>query len=48
MTLKGVLEKLPPSGFSSIHRSYIVANNKVKSIQNKESNAQLRHEVACK
>jgi DNA-binding LytR/AlgR family response regulator len=36
MTLKGVLEKLPSSKFSRIHRSYIVANNKVKSIQNRK------------
>jgi two-component system, LytTR family, response regulator len=36
MTLKGVLEKLPSSGFSRIHKSYIVANNKVKSIQNRK------------
>ncbi|HKC37663.1 MAG TPA: LytTR family DNA-binding domain-containing protein [Chitinophagaceae bacterium] len=36
MTLKGVLEKLPSSAFSRIHRSYIVANNKVKSIQNRK------------
>jgi len=36
MTLKGVLEKLPSSKFSRIHRSYIVANDKVKSIQNRK------------
>ena len=36
MTLKNVLEKLPSSKFSRIHRSYIVANNKVKSIQNRK------------
>ena len=36
MTLKGVLEKLPSSSFSRIHRSYIVANSKVKSIQNRK------------
>lgn len=36
MTLKGVLEKLPSSGFSRIHRSYIIANEKVKSIQNRK------------
>jgi len=36
MTLKGVLEKLPSSKFSRIHRSYIVANDKVRSIQNRK------------
>ncbi|TAH03025.1 MAG: DNA-binding response regulator [Sphingobacteriales bacterium] len=36
MTLKGVLEKLPNARFSRIHRSYIVANNKVKSIHNRK------------
>ena len=36
MTLKGVLEKLPSSRFSRIHRSYIIANEKVKSIQNRK------------
>jgi DNA-binding LytR/AlgR family response regulator len=36
MTLKGVLEKLPASKFSRIHRSFIVANDKVRSIQNRK------------
>lgn len=36
MTLKGVLEKLPASRFSRIHRSYIVANSSVKSIHNRK------------
>lgn len=36
MTLKGVLEKLPASRFSRIHRSYIVANGRVKSIHNRK------------
>ena len=36
MTLKGVLEKLPSSKFSRIHRSYIVCNEKVRSIQNRK------------
>jgi DNA-binding LytR/AlgR family response regulator len=36
MTLKGVLEKLPSSRFSRIHRSYVVASGKVQSIQNKK------------
>lgn len=45
MTLKGVLEKLPSSRFSRIHRSYAVATGKVVSIQAKkvkmESGAEL-------
>jgi DNA-binding LytR/AlgR family response regulator len=36
MTLKAVLEKLPEGKFRRIHRSYIVATNKVKSIQGKK------------
>jgi DNA-binding LytR/AlgR family response regulator len=32
MTLKGILEKLPPDKFKRIHRSYIVAVDKVNSI----------------
>lgn len=32
MTLKGVLEKLPSEKFKRIHRSYIVATDKVKSV----------------
>lgn len=36
MTLKGVLEKLPPNKFSRIHRSYVVASGKVISIQNRK------------
>lgn len=36
MTLKGVLEKLPPDQFKRIHRSYIVAVDKVRSIQNRK------------
>ncbi|WP_276482034.1 LytR/AlgR family response regulator transcription factor [Paraflavitalea pollutisoli] len=36
MTLKGVLEKLPSSKFKRIHRSYIVAVDKVKSILNRK------------
>ncbi|MGN7889791.1 LytR/AlgR family response regulator transcription factor [Dyadobacter sp. 22481] len=35
MSLKGILGNLPESGFSRIHRSYIVTNLQVKSIQNK-------------
>lgn len=36
MSLKGILENLPDHGFSRIHRSYIVPNAQVKSIQNKK------------
>jgi two-component system, LytTR family, response regulator len=36
MTLKAMLEKLPPGKFSRIHRSYIVPVNNVKSILNKK------------
>jgi DNA-binding LytR/AlgR family response regulator len=36
MTLKGILEKLPPKQFSRIHRSYIVSHQQVKSIQNRK------------
>jgi two-component system, LytTR family, response regulator len=36
MTLKGVLEKLPSNKFKRIHRSYIVAVDKVRSILNRK------------
>lgn len=36
MTLKKVLEKLPASQFSRIHRSYIVSQRHIKSIHNKK------------
>jgi two-component system, LytTR family, response regulator len=36
MTLKGVLEKLPPDKFKRIHRSYIVAVDKVRSVLNRK------------
>ncbi|RZK30956.1 MAG: LytTR family transcriptional regulator [Hymenobacter sp.] len=36
MTLKAVLEKLPEAKFRRIHRSYIVAVDKVKSVQGKK------------
>jgi two-component system, LytTR family, response regulator len=36
MTLKGVLEKLPADQFRRIHRSYVVAINKVRSILNRK------------
>lgn len=37
ITLKGILEQLPENRFSRIHRSYIVSNDKVRSIQNKKA-----------
>ncbi|PWK70859.1 LytTR family two component transcriptional regulator [Mucilaginibacter oryzae] len=37
MTLKKVLEKLPAGKFQRIHRSYVVAVNKVRSIQNRKA-----------
>lgn len=36
LTLKKMLEKLPPASFSRIHRSYIVAAGKVKAVQGKK------------
>jgi two-component system LytT family response regulator len=36
MSLKGILENLPENRFSRIHRSYIVPDALVKSIQNKK------------
>ena len=36
MTMKSVLEKLPAEKFKRIHRSYIVAIDKVKSILNRK------------
>lgn len=38
MTMKKVLEKLPSNQFSRIHRSFIVALNKIKSIHNRKVN----------
>jgi two-component system, LytTR family, response regulator len=37
MTMKKVLEKLPASKFKRIHRSYIVAADKVKSVLNRKA-----------
>lgn len=37
MTMKKVLENLPPAKFKRIHRSYIVATEKVKSILNRKA-----------
>ena len=36
MTMKSVLEKLPPDKFKRIHRSYIVAVDKVNSVLNRK------------
>jgi two-component system, LytTR family, response regulator len=36
MTLKNILEKLPPSKFKRIHRSYIVSLTKVRSVVNRK------------
>ena len=36
MTLKAVLEKLPPTQFKRIHRSYVVPLSKVRSIINRK------------
>ncbi len=36
MTMKKVLEKLPPGKFRRVHRSYIVATDKVRSILNRK------------
>jgi two-component system, LytTR family, response regulator len=33
--LKRVLQKLPPAKFQRVHRSYVVAVNKVKGVNNK-------------
>ncbi|RYF98491.1 MAG: response regulator transcription factor [Chitinophagaceae bacterium] len=38
MTMKKVLEKLPEEHFARIHRSFIVALNKIKSIHNRKVN----------
>jgi DNA-binding LytR/AlgR family response regulator len=37
MTMKKVLEKLPEAKFKRIHRSYIVATNKVRSVLNRKA-----------
>ena len=37
MTMKGILEELPENDFARIHRSYIVAIDQVKSIQNRKA-----------
>ena len=36
MSLKKALEKLPEDKFKRIHRSYVIAINKVKSIHNRK------------
>lgn len=45
MTLKKVLDKLPERQFRRIHRSYIVAFNKVKSIQGRKLRMQSGKEL---
>jgi DNA-binding LytR/AlgR family response regulator len=35
MTMKGIMEKLPADEFVRVHRSFIVAINKIESIRNK-------------
>lgn len=35
MTMKGILEKLPPNEFVRVHRSYIVPFTRVKNVRNK-------------
>jgi two-component system, LytTR family, response regulator len=36
MTLKKILEKLPPERFQQIHRSYVISMDKVSSIHNRK------------
>ena len=36
MTLKAVLQKLPPAQFKRIHRSYVVAISKIRSVLNRK------------
>lgn len=45
MTLKKVLEKLPAGPFRRIHRSYIVASDKVKSVQGRKLRMQSGKEL---
>ncbi len=35
LTMKAMLEKLPPKGFARVHRSFIVALDKITSVRNK-------------
>ena len=35
MTMKGILEKLPPQNFIRVHRSYIVPFSRIESVRNK-------------
>lgn len=35
LSMKGILEKLPPQGFIRVHRSYIVPVKRISTIQNK-------------
>ena len=45
MSLKTVLEKLPKSGFSRVHRSYIVGEKQIHSILNKKISLQSGKEI---
>jgi two-component system LytT family response regulator len=45
MSLKAILEKLPAEKFSRIHRSFIVPNGQVKSIQNKKARLSTDKEI---
>jgi DNA-binding LytR/AlgR family response regulator len=36
MTLKAILEKLPPEKFKRIHRSYVIPLSKIKSVVNRK------------
>jgi len=36
MTMKAMLDKLPPTRFVRIHRSYVVSIDKIKSIGGKQ------------
>lgn len=36
MTVKAILEKLPPDSFARIHRSYVVSLNQIRSIANRK------------
>ena len=35
MTMKGILEKLPPQNFIRVHRSFIVPFSRIESVRNK-------------
>jgi DNA-binding LytR/AlgR family response regulator len=35
MTMKGIIEKLPPNDFVRVHRSFILPLHKIKAVRNK-------------